>query len=505
MKFPGSWKKPEIGDMREEAVFVRLFFLNLDNAKYPPRNKMRQSSFSKVRTIEDAMSSGKLISYSQFVQLEGMRGLLAAENEEGVRKAYDKYVLDFQSTVLDKFFSMNHKEVWYKERMNHKNETKERLEKFRNQLDGGELDDVCLEETDEIVNEGEDRQVRTMPTSLKMPDCLKAAASEDIDGSIIVISNVAPSITEEVLWEAIKGIIGDEAVSMSIEVPSSDKGYFRSGWLVVKTPTELLARVANDMEQKLGLEPKVYCSPAPSTSRTRTIRITEEGFNAQERIQFDFEQVQKFVHFLDKIAEIEDCPVVGLSGTIHHQLDIFLLYLRKVHNACYYCGIICHSPLELLRQCGHIHLRSKGASENSDFLKSFDQKISNLFSFFSREPPQIDNLIENRLVVKVDDGKFRCSSCNKLFKGSDFVIKHIKLKHEDLKNLLELEISDLQKFYNSTMLLQVVPLIPLNYSKKRDRPLSPPINQSVIPSKRPILRYVDLDAPATGEVEINYD
>jgi hypothetical protein len=40
-------------------------------------------------------------------------------------------------------------------------------------------------------------------------------------------------------------------------------------------------------------------------------------------------------------------------------------------------------------------------------------------------------------VVKVEEGKFKCGLCTKLFKGSDFVTKHVRTKHED--KVLEIE------------------------------------------------------------------
>jgi len=48
-------------------------------------------------------------------------------------------------------------------------------------------------------------------------------------------------------------------------------------------------------------------------------------------------------------------------------------------------------------------------------------------------------------VVKVEEGKFKCGLCPKLFKGTDFVTKHVRTKHEE--NIQEID--DEGAFYNN--------------------------------------------------------
>jgi uncharacterized C2H2 Zn-finger protein len=45
-------------------------------------------------------------------------------------------------------------------------------------------------------------------------------------------------------------------------------------------------------------------------------------------------------------------------------------------------------------------------------------------------------------IVKVDEGKYRCKKCSKLFKGEEYVRKHINAKHaEDVQKMRE-EVND---------------------------------------------------------------
>ena len=63
-----------------------------------------------------------------------------------------------------------------------------------------------------------------------------------------------------------------------------------------------------------------------------------------------------------------------------------------------------------------------------------------LYSYFS---PQVDSLgsaltkaVEPH-VKQEDEGKFRCKTCQKLFKAPSFVEKHIVNKHSDLVKQLD--------------------------------------------------------------------
>ncbi|KAI9336348.1 arsenite-resistance protein 2-domain-containing protein [Obelidium mucronatum] len=51
----------------------------------------------------------------------------------------------------------------------------------------------------------------------------------------------------------------------------------------------------------------------------------------------------------------------------------------------------------------------------------------------------------NTFVQEVDEEKFRCAQCSKLFRGREFVVKHVKSKHGDLADAAALEI----EFFNN--------------------------------------------------------
>ena len=59
--------------------------------------------------------------------------------------------------------------------------------------------------------------------------------------------------------------------------------------------------------------------------------------------------------------------------------------------------------------------------------------------------PDVDSFVESA-VVKVDEGKFKCDVCAKLFKGTDFVTKHMRTKHEDKIQQIENDVAFLNNY-----------------------------------------------------------
>jgi len=158
-------------------------------------------------------------------------------------------------------------------------------------------------------------------------------------------------------------------------------------------------------------------------------------------------------------------------------LDIYLSYLREAFHCCYYCAVITDHAEELVRKCIK-HERqepntSKAGQENSGKAKdapnggdtfedrwgdALDHKLACLidptavdireyggtrleeyvifFSLYrllgltvlSSERPAMTA----SLILKVEEGKWRCKECKKLFKATEFVEKHILNKHVDL-------------------------------------------------------------------------
>eukprot|EP01054_Gregarina_sp_Poly1_P008597 Gregarina_sp_Poly_1__8596@NODE_50_length_17596_cov_118_903303_g43_i0_p2_GENE_NODE_50_length_17596_cov_118_903303_g43_i0NODE_50_length_17596_cov_118_903303_g43_i0_p2_ORF_typecomplete_len659_score118_94ARS2/PF04959_13/6e03ARS2/PF04959_13/5_9e19DUF3546/PF12066_8/2_5e09DUF3546/PF12066_8/1_6e04DUF4187/PF13821_6/0_013DUF629/PF04780_12/0_18zfBED/PF02892_15/0_6DUF4764/PF15961_5/3_5e03DUF4764/PF15961_5/0_44_NODE_50_length_17596_cov_118_903303_g43_i040766052 len=136
------------------------------------------------------------------------------------------------------------------------------------------------------------------------------------------------------------------------------------------------------------------------------------------------------------------------------RLDLQLLYLRRVHFMDYYAGKFCWSERELFETCGAATIRlASGVSDvvviddpSAEFITTpedlarFDKKIQSLLGVnFAHWRASIDDshplfaelwsrFCEEKTML-VDAEKYRCGICRKLFKGAEFVHKHLKNKH----------------------------------------------------------------------------
>ena len=128
-------------------------------------------------------------------------------------------------------------------------------------------------------------------------------------------------------------------------------------------------------------------------------------------------------------------------------LDRLIVYMRQIHLFCFYCGEEYDDEDELFKRCAHKHIIGKKKEEFTTeenikldvWANSLDIKIKQRIEH--SDNPDIytgKQRIENKLekfyqthINKIDDEKFRCTICGKLFCGENFVRKHIGLKHSD--------------------------------------------------------------------------
>ncbi|OJT13375.1 Serrate RNA effector molecule -like protein [Trametes pubescens] len=170
-------------------------------------------------------------------------------------------------------------------------------------------------------------------------------------------------------------------------------------------------------------------------------------------------------------------------------LDLYLAYLRAAFNTCYYCAVVTDHVEELQRKCVK-HVRKplskmllqevqaeaqkaekdpkaeegtevakerdvtirERPTENRDWkrnderwLEWLDSKVALLINRDGVDPrdyggksyeEELSRACEAH-IKQEDEGKFRCKTCQKLFKATSFVEKHIANKHADLIKQLD--------------------------------------------------------------------
>jgi hypothetical protein len=395
-----------------------------------------------------------------------------------------------------------------------RNVTAGRAREFREAIDSGIFEELCLEDSEDLRVEGEKNgeTTRSFPASMKLPSRLQGCIAKR--GNVITLSNISPHVSRDEL-ETMLRECSSSFVSLELALPVSEKSNYRLGWATFTDGTELGPIVAT-IEEKIMHGDKVYSSAQKSFSLQ--IKIADPSFSHPDRIVKDWSLAKNMMEALDKRNGIETS--LNLEGNSEKsQLDLIITYLRQVHFVCYYSGVTAQGPNELATIAGDIFVRSAqgDAPLSGEALETHDLLIADLTERISHAYQQEteDSLLE-RHVQKIDEGRFKCGHCEKLFKAPDFVLKHIRLRHEDVSKAATLETAMANAFLAHPPLCAVLPMPrrrshsppPQEAPNRRERDYGrtrrPPPKDAPHDPRR-IRQYVDWDAPAAGDMEISYD
>ncbi|KAJ3066966.1 hypothetical protein HDU98_009784 [Podochytrium sp. JEL0797] len=258
--------------------------------------------------------------------------------------------------------------------------------------------------------------------------------------------------------------------------------------------------------------------------------------------------------------------------TLLHRLDLTITYLHRVHWYDYYSGMEAEGPEDFLRRCW-IHLRppappglmepalpspTRGGDprHQSEFhraIERLEQRVQlrtlNLVSPDSLTTPpwggewllkaggkspdaHIASVLASH-VQEVESEKFRCGECSKLFRGKEFVTKHLRAKHGEVVDRAKVEVEffnayvrDANRVHYPTReqmekaaAMQVQQQQSQGFGERRGGPAGgqgggvrrpPPVGRDgrpiVDPRARKAFSYADLDGAPVGDVnELNYD
>ncbi|KAK9388331.1 hypothetical protein V1515DRAFT_598534 [Lipomyces mesembrius] len=202
-------------------------------------------------------------------------------------------------------------------------------------------------------------------------------------------------------------------------------------------------------------------------------------FEAIDKIREHAKEIAKkkyTEHLAAKEAEIEEQEEEGMvveeddgaklqKEVIRKQLDLTILYLRQVFSFCYYCIVSCDSICDLSKKCPAGHLRRLPPTADADeltkrnysypdiraqnWIKSWTDRFALFLNAASGDLKKLggrplEETVQAEIAAHIkqeDEGKFRCkvAGCTKLFKGEDFVRKHIEKRHPEWIESLELE------------------------------------------------------------------
>ncbi|MCQ2816846.1 MAG: DUF3546 domain-containing protein, partial [archaeon] len=332
----------------------------------------------------------------------------------------------------------------------------------------------------------------------------------------------------------------------SITDPIKSKSFSRYCWLTFENEEKCELALDNLKDYAIGNDYQMR--PMKSmTNYPPKVRITPPLF--EERIKEDLELSKQIIEIFDKQNEIEGNLLLEeneltLNKSDQFKLDLNILYLRRVHGFCFYCIEKYEDERNLSTKCDNSHLRNykslgKRNEENKEENKEsflFDEFFSNKIKEFILGLKQQKE--KNFVKLEYDFCKerilpgvlnkamcYRCSICNKAFKGEAYVVTHIKNKHsEKITEELNLKIREENYMQDQNKLGDTGKIINtledysniLNGHRKRyigDRRRSPwhykerrySRERRRYPKKD---RYLDLDDPENrkkDEFDINFD
>ncbi|TPX60142.1 hypothetical protein PhCBS80983_g02000 [Powellomyces hirtus] len=416
-------------------------------------------------------------------------GRSTMSNEE-IERRFEIYKENFTHKQLQKYFSQEKESEWFREKYHPEdskplkeethNRRREIMAKFAQKLAEGKYDAICYDEkadggvppeSKDEMKTGEEKapavsEEDTMATDeaivdLELPP-KPAVSSEEVYA--LFIRTVLSKWSRKTLTDVCASIEGFKYLVLSD--PRAPSGN-RLGWVIFEDGTDMAkAQEALNGKQIDNFTLRVDLH---YWQEERTRHVVGEA-NTPTRLRHDLDQIKRLAAVLDEENEFstESCAamivenrlkthilsgfemeVSGGDESADHEtahvkksLDLYITYLRKVHNYDYYGGIETSSPEDFARKSSVMLRRPPVEKKVSVFLDRLDMRVD----LRIRKPldgPEITKMGGKLLEVELDkflgksvkkeaEGKFRCTVCSKLFKGEEFVKKHLKTKHNEI-------------------------------------------------------------------------
>ncbi|KAJ2546680.1 hypothetical protein EV175_005510 [Coemansia sp. RSA 1933] len=146
-----------------------------------------------------------------------------------------------------------------------------------------------------------------------------------------------------------------------------------------------------------------------------------------------------------EVREGDSNMIKGDLAVLRRELDLLLAYLRRVHFYCYYCGHTADNTEDFYRRCAKHHLRralppNRGPQPSGNWTRNLDNRNDVIIHpleaerLFKEGGKSLERETDKELdkhINQMDEGRYRCLTCSKLFKGDVFVRKHIRNKHPE--------------------------------------------------------------------------
>lgn len=271
----------------------------------------------------------------------------------------------------------------------------------------------------------------------------------DANKHTLFLKQIPINVSRWDLLDTIKSTSGFIALSMSEPLRSQD--FVRYAWVTYDSD--------ENVDKSKAILEKLYSNPVKSVSTShKSVKVTP--FLSSGSVSRDRILSKKLIQVLDESKGVQSNPLFDseFNRSENEQLDLQLLYLRRVHAFCYYCCEEYDDERMLASKCGPQHVRLiklKDDTENKEQLDDgevidedaptlFEQRNYEKIQAIIEKGPQImtnpeedEELVERRTeycqkrTKELNMDRYSCLICDKLFRAPHYVEKHILNKHEE--------------------------------------------------------------------------
>lgn len=381
-----------------------------------------------------------------------------------------------------------------------------------------------------------------------LPLCppLKEMLGGDQFNPVICLSNIHSSVGMEALENLCSSSIKEcdpslRYSSFQVSKPQLDKSLYRMAWITFDCSVEnvLLSQISSLIESNAigfgGSSDRIYSTVQETL--TKKIRVLPaSGGNGVSEIDPEvvFNSIKGYLP-LDVVENILLINKEEQGGDWWWAVDLVYYACWVFYSLNIWEGTHCSSVEQLLLQQGHLlTIRSSKGTINKDSFENAKSLLERIefvkaLSFAgcsgvvedaaaNNNVPSEDAMLEDKWVLKVEEERYKCKECMKLFKGADFVVKHIRGKHEDISKAITMDRLSLTRWLSRPPLWAIAPVSSMSSMEEqrpkfmmRNKPVLPTPTQPPPPSgahadPRELQKYTDWDAPVIGgDVEISYD
>ena len=392
---------------------------------------------------------GPIIDYNQFFELQNCHHL----NQEVCEKNYEEYKKFHESFHNKLFFNENKFSMWFKEKYDfqikinlfYQKSIKSQLiaEKFQKQIMNQEFLGIRLEISENEI------EFRKRESTGEININLSPFFGLYSEMFCIFIKDIPGNISLQDILNNVKVLKGFICISASEPVKSSN--FSRYMW--VSFDKEENCDNALQQLENLKID-EVNFNVSKIKNNYKNISITPPLSEGREFI--DLENTKKLIQYYDKEKNIkENDLLIHPNSNQLIQLDLQILYLRRVHLCCYYGCEEFEDERILYLKYGPLFIRSNirirkekmESSENTQtriFESKLDKFVSDIliqqkyYGQLDQEFQCLKGEIINEKIVTIDKSKIKCAFCLKDFENFKDIFIHVQTGHN---NEISLEIS----------------------------------------------------------------